>query len=120
MRCLRRVPRDEQFTSAVTIGGLYKGAFRSPRRAEHIENIETRVLPVLSVLPYDLSAARVFGTIQAELEDEGRVLADAGLPIAAIAIRHDLELVTGNLQHIRRVPGLRLNTSLADSRAVRR
>ena len=117
LRWLRTVPREEQFTSAVVVGELYKGAFRSPAAGRHLENIESRVLPAITVLPFDVATARLYGQIQASLETAGRPLADADLQIAATALVHDLELVTGNLKHFARVPGLRTSSSLVDARA---
>jgi prevent-host-death family protein len=116
---LRAVPRVEQYTSAVVIGELYRGAYRSQHRDRHRKNIEERVLPAITVLPYDTGVARVWGEIQAALETAGTVLADADGQIAATAIRHDLELVTGNRRHFERVPGLRLCRALADARLRR-
>ncbi len=113
---LARVPREEQFASAVTIGELYKGAFRSAARDRHLANIEGRVLPALTVLPYDVATARVFGEIRAALEAAGTIVADADLQIAATAIYHGLELVTGNLRHFERIPGLRHSRVLAEAR----
>ena len=113
---LMRVPREEQFTSAVVIGELYKGAFRSQARERHLTNIEARILPAVTVLPYDAGTAKIFGRIRAHLEETGAVLPDADLQIAATALAHDLELVTGNVRHFQRIPGLKLNTILADSR----
>ena len=103
---LAGVPRGEQFASAVSIGEMYRGAFRSPERERHLGNIEERVLPRLTVLPFDTQAARIYGEIHAELAAAGRPIADADLQIAATAIRFDLELVTGNLRHFSRIPGL--------------
>jgi len=119
LRWLSQVPRAEQFTSAVVVGELYKGAFRSPNRERHLENIEKLVLPALTVLPYDLAVARVFGELQAGLSAHGRTLADADLQIAATAILHGLELVTGNLRHFARIPGIHLHRALADARERR-
>jgi predicted nucleic acid-binding protein len=116
VRWLASVPREEQFTSAVVVGELYKGAFRSSAVARHLENIEKRVLPAVTVLPYDAPAARVYGQIRAQLESAGRPLAVADLQIAATALLHDLELVTGNVKHFRRVPRLRVSSGLADAR----
>lgn len=113
---LARVPREEQFVSAVTVGELYKGAYRSPARERHLANIEGRVLPTVTVLPYDVATARVFGEIRAALETAGTIVADADLQIAATAIYHGLELVTGNLRHFERVPGLRHCRVLAEAR----
>lgn len=116
LRWLRRIPREEQFTSAVVLGELYKGAYGSPDVQRHLENIETRVLPAVTVLVYDAAAARLYGEVRAGLEGAGRPLADADLQIAATALLHDLELVTGNVKHFARVPQLRINTVLAEAR----
>ena len=116
VRWLRTVPRQEQFTSAVVIGELYKGAYRSKAQEHHLHNITHRVLPTVTVLDYDVATARVFGEIRAQLEEAGTILPDADLQISATAIQHRLELVTGNLQHFERVSGLRINSILADAR----
>ncbi len=109
---LRTIAREEQFTSAVVIGELFKGAFLSRQRDRHLRNIRDRVLLAVTPLPYDLAVARVFGRIQAALQDAGMPLADADAQIAATAIHHDLELVTGNIRHFSRVPGLKINPVL--------
>ncbi|HEX7117843.1 MAG TPA: type II toxin-antitoxin system VapC family toxin [Longimicrobiales bacterium] len=113
---LKTVPREDQYTSAVTVGELFKGAYRSRARERHLRNIEERVLPAVTTLPYDVATARVFGRIRAELEESGNILPDADLQIAATAIYHGLELVTGNLRHFQRIPGLRLSYALAEAR----
>ncbi|MBI1735509.1 MAG: type II toxin-antitoxin system VapC family toxin [Candidatus Rokubacteria bacterium] len=116
---LRTISRSEQFTSAVVVGELFKGAFRSPEASRHLRNIETRVLPAVTVLSYDVEAARIYGALQAQLQGAGRTLADADLQIAATAIHHGLELVTGTLRHFRRIPGLRLCAALDEARRER-
>ena len=113
---LGTIPRGDQFTSAVVVGELFKGAYRSADAARHLRNIETRVLPAVTVLPYDVETARVYGALRAQLEEAGETLTDADLQIAATAVHHDLELVTGNLRHFRRIQGLRWNTILAEAR----
>ena len=70
----------------------------------------------MTVLPYDVEVARVYGALQAQFATSGPVLADADLQIAATAVHHDLELVTGNLRHFRRINGLRLCTILDEAR----
>lgn len=113
---LAGIPREEQFTSAVSVGEMYGGAFRSAERERHLRNIEERVLPAVSVLAYDVGVARLYGEIRAMLEDAGRKLPDADLQIAATAIHHDLELVTGNVRHFGRVPGLKVQKILERTR----
>ncbi len=110
------IPREDQFASAVTVGELFHGAYRSDAAERHLGNIESRILPAVTILPYDTGTAREFGQLRAALEKDGRRLADADLQIAATAIHHGLELVTGNLRHFERVPGLRLCRVLDDAR----
>ncbi len=116
VKWIMKVAREEQFTSAVVIGELYKGAYRSRDRERHLTNIEQRVLPAVTVLPYDTSIAKVFGKIRAHLEEIGTILPDADIQIAATAIGHNLELITGNLRHFSRISDLKLNNILSNSR----
>ncbi len=117
LRWLATIPRAEQYTSAISIGELFRGAFRSPPPERHLGNIEFRILPAITVLPYDVAVARVYGKIHAQLAESGKGLADADLQIAATAIHHGLELVTGNLRHFERVPGLKIHRALIDARS---
>lgn len=112
---LKDLPREEQFTSAVVVGELYKGAYRSQATDRHLNNIEKRVLTAVTVLPYDVATAKVFGQVCAHLEKAGSIIADADIQIASTAIYHGLELVTGNLRHFSRITDLRINSILADS-----
>ncbi|MGB3564507.1 MAG: type II toxin-antitoxin system VapC family toxin [Thermoanaerobaculia bacterium] len=113
---LGRLPREDQFTSAVVVGELFKGAYRSAARDRHLENIEELILPTVTVLPFDTAVARVFGRIRVNLEERGEPLADADLQIAATAVHHDLELVTGNLRHFERIGDLSISRVLVEAR----
>ncbi|MBS3934384.1 MAG: hypothetical protein KGZ35_08500 [Truepera sp.] len=81
---LGTIPRDQQFCSAVTVGELFKDAYRSPAKKRHLRNITERVLRALTSLLYDTGTARIFGELSATLEQSGTPLADADLQIAAI------------------------------------
>jgi tRNA(fMet)-specific endonuclease VapC len=117
LRWLATVPRADQYTSAVSIGELFRGAFGSQSPEKHLANLELLILPAITVLPYDVAVARVYGGIHARLSKSGTVLADADLQIAATAIHHGLELVTGNLRHFERVPGLKIHRALIEARS---
>lgn len=116
---LAELPRDAQFTSAVVMAELYRGAFRSAARDRHLTNIETRVIPAVTVLPFDTAVAKIYGEIAAQLEAMGMMLADADMQIGATAIHFGLEVVTGNLRHYGRIPGLTVNPVLAQARVDR-
>jgi len=74
------------------------------------------VLPAVTVVPFDVAVARVFGELRAALEVKGLLLPNAHIQIAATAVYHGLELVTGNVRHFRRIPGLQLDLILAEAR----
>ncbi|MGH2415917.1 MAG: type II toxin-antitoxin system VapC family toxin [Microcystaceae cyanobacterium] len=116
LRWLRSLKREEQYTSAIVMAELYKGAFRSPNCQTILEKIETRIIPQLTILPFDRSTAKIYGEIQAQLEQQGKILAHADLQIASTAIQHNLELVTGNIQHFARIKFLSINHILANAR----
>ncbi|MDF1522805.1 MAG: PIN domain-containing protein [Trueperaceae bacterium] len=105
---LGTVARDDQFASAITVGELFYGAYRAAAGGRHLAMIEDRVLPSVTVLPFDGSVTRAYGRLAADLADQGQPLADADLQIAATALHHDLELVTGNLRRFARIPELRI------------
>ena len=113
---LKTIARGQQFVSSVSVGELYKGAYRSKAIEQHLINISEHILPRLTVLPYDVNTAIVFGQISAELEQQGKRLADADLQIAATVIAYNLELVTGNAKHFRRIKALKLNPIFIDNR----
>lgn len=116
MQWLNTLTRERQYTSSIVISELYKGAYRSPKREQFIVKIRTKILPVLTILPFDANTAQIYGQISAELEQTGQMLAHPDLQIAATAIQHKLELVTGNVRHFARVPNLVINPILSDAR----
>ena len=99
-------PRNQQHISTVTISEIVYGACKSDRSAHHLRNLQEVLLPAVNLLSFDSKAAFVCGKIRAELEKAGTPLALADLEIAAIAIANKLILVTGNIRHFVRVPGL--------------
>ena len=112
---LASVPPEQQFTSSITLGELVYGAHRLKDRAGALlQRLDETLLPNLPVLPFDAAAARRYGEVRAELERRGTRSAgsgqaptgDADLRIASIALDRDLAVVTGNVRHFERVPGL--------------
>jgi len=104
---LASVPSEQQFTSAITLGELFYGAYRLvPTSKILLDRLEKTLLPNLPVVSFDTEAAHKYGQIRAELESKGISIGDADLRIAAIALARGLTVITGNIKHFRRVPGL--------------
>lgn len=108
------LPSRLQFTTSISIGELVYGAFRRPAETVRLlSTIDAFVTSNLQVLVFDEQAARRYGELRAALERSGEPIGDADTRIAAIALVHDLTLVTGNVRHFERVPGLKLVNWLA-------
>lgn len=120
MQWLQAIPPEQQYVSAITVGELYKGAYRKvTTQPQILQNLQERILPGVLLLPFDRETAQIYGHTYAELERQGQPLAHADLQIAATAIQHGLELVTGNLRHFERVPGLQIQPILSLARQQR-
>lgn len=58
------------------------------------------------MLPFDADAAYQYGELRAELKRRGTPIGDADTRIASIALVRDLTVITSNVRHFQRVPGL--------------
>jgi len=90
IRRMASIEPDRQFTTAITVGELVYGAYRSDRPDYFLEKLERLVWPNIQILPFDEKAAGVYGQLRAELEKIGRPLSEPDLRIAAIARFHNL------------------------------
>lgn len=113
LRRLALVPPEAQFTTSINLGELLYGAARrgSPRLLKQVREV---VRSAQVVLPFDEAAAEVYGPLRAELEKNGERLDEPDLRIASIVLAHDLTLISGNVRHFGRVPGLRLENWLTE------
>ena len=103
---LAEVPSEDQFTTAINVGEMIYGANRSSRRDYLLRRFEERLWPMVSILPFDRAAAETYGVLRAELERSGTPLAEPDLRIPSIGLSRNLTVVTGNIRHFSRVPGL--------------
>jgi tRNA(fMet)-specific endonuclease VapC len=112
VRRLAQTPPTAQFTTAITMGELLYGAARRDNERLHAQ-IRDLIRGALTVLPFDETAADIYGPLRARLESEGRRLDEPDLRIASIALSRELTLVTANTRHFVRVPDLTVENWLA-------
>ncbi len=113
---LKGIPRGHLHISAVTIAEMLEGAHRLANPLPMARRIEEIVFPAYTHLAFDAASARIFGSLAGLLRKAGTPLADLDLMIAATAIAGDLDLVTGNIKHFQRIPGLRICNAFAETR----
>lgn len=83
----------EVYLAAPVIGELYYGARKSGKTAENVETID-RLTQRFPRLDCDLETAQWYGIIRNRLQRKGRPIPNNDIWISAIAIQHDLVLVT--------------------------
>ena len=101
---LRDARPSDVCVSALTLAELRYGADRKGSRKLH-RLIDT-FTGAVEVMPFDEAAAAEFGRIGSLLADRGTPIGDFDALIAAHAVALRCTLVTGNVRHFARVPGL--------------
>ena len=100
---------SEVAISIVTLAELRYGAACSARPDDNHRAIDDFAQGI-SLLGIDPAITRVYGDFKASLRATGELLEDFDLLIGATASSLKLTLVTNNLDHFRRITGLRLET----------
>lgn len=92
------------FIPSIVIGELYYGAYRSARVEENFRRID-EFSSFVEVLPCDAQTAKEYGRIKNMLRQAGHPIPENDIWIAAIALQHDLSVVSRDT-HFREVPVL--------------
>lgn len=114
-RRLAQAPRP-LYTTAANWGEICHGVAHVPEQKmrEVLEAYLGLTTPPLQILHIDQQSAEIYGRLRRHLERAGQRLDDMDLLVAAVALRWDMVLVTGNIRHFGRVPGLKLENWLAE------
>ena len=94
--------------SPITVAELVHGIYRaktseaSQRRSEYIEEL----LDLVPVHPVTTQTARIVGQIEGQEAAKGNVLPFNDLLIAAAAIEQGYAVLTENVRHFQKIPGL--------------
>ena len=97
-------PTEPLFLPLVALGELYKGAFKSSRPAQNLQQISA-LLDIVAVLNPDPATALKYAEVAAALERVGALIPENDMWIAAVALECDMPLATLDA-HFQRVPGL--------------
>ena len=99
-------PQDVAVCSIIK-AELFYGAMKSANPTQTLAKQQLFLHPFVS-LPFDDQAAEIYGRIRTQLSAQGALIGPNDLLIAAIAVAHDLTLVTHNIREFSRVEGLRI------------
>ncbi len=111
---LESLPKGLQFTTSINVSEIYFGAYRSRNQEKILKAYEDKVFPNVNILPFDTDSGKIYGRLKAILEKRGFSKSEPDLRIAAIAIQHNMILVTGNKKHFMNIPGLNIEDWIND------
>ena len=92
--------------SWVTVGEVYEGAYRSRNPESHLATFRVFLQP-FRVLDLNDGIMERFAEIRSSLRRQGTLIPDFDLVLAATALHHDLAVLTFNVRHLSRIPGLK-------------
>lgn len=104
---LMQTPAREIAVCSIVWGEMLYGARKYELRTSR-EKLVVKTLSPYKFLSFGKAAARQFAIIRDQLERRGEVIGPYDLQIAAIAIAHDLTVVTNNVGEFGRVDGLKV------------
>ncbi len=93
--------------SFMAVGELFYGARNSSFPEENELLVEKFILTV-PVIQTDIPILKRFGDLKARLKKNNRLLPDADIFVAAVALEKADTLVTGNVKHFERIEGLKI------------
>jgi tRNA(fMet)-specific endonuclease VapC len=104
----KRQGYDEKVAiSFMSVAELFYGAEKSDNAGENSRLIEEFLLTI-EIIHSDLEILRKFGELKAILGSAGNILADADIFIAATTLAKCIMLITGNVNHFKRIEELRI------------
>ena len=111
---LQQLQPGDWCISAVTRAEMRFGLARKPD-ATRLARIVESFLQTTTTAAWDTAAADAYGALRAELERRGTPIGSFDEMIAAHALSLGAIVVTDNLRHFRRVPGLQVENWLRRS-----
>ncbi len=94
-------------TTPINAMELFKGAYRSKFWQDNVEQVQ-KLLNNLKLLEFNIESSKLAGQLIEKLRQEGKGVGDMDSIIAGLVIAHAEKLVTRNIRHFKRVPGLKV------------
>jgi tRNA(fMet)-specific endonuclease VapC len=93
--------------SAITYGELFYGAKKSKMQEKNMAVVH-RISELFPIIDVTKSIIETFGDLKAFLEKKGERIDDFDLLIGSTALTMNYTLVTNNVAHFKRIPGLKI------------
>ena len=93
--------------SSITVAELYFGAYNSQNIEKNLKIVENFLLP-FEIIEFDEKSAKHYAKIKADLRKKGQIIGELDMQISAVALSHQLNVVTNNEKEFKRVKNLKV------------
>jgi len=106
---IKELEREEAILMTTVINSfeLYYGAYKTKKRDANLSAVKA-LLKRLVILQMSEEASEVAGAVLGDLESKGQMIDFRDALIAGIVVVNDATLLTRNLDHFKRIEGLRI------------
>ena len=103
---------DNCYLSEITVAELYYGAENSDNPYKTMRETE-EFISLFKVVPFS-NSLQTFGREKAFLTSIGRKIENFDMSIGAIALKHNMVMVTDNVDHLGRIRGIQIENWKTD------
>ncbi len=103
---IERCGKKNCFISEITLAELYYGACNSGQKEKKMQGVHF-IEDYFTILPM-YACLEKYGDIKSLLRRQGLLIDDFDLLIGCTALQYELTLVTENVKHLARIPGIQI------------
>jgi tRNA(fMet)-specific endonuclease VapC len=104
---------ENVFISSITVAELEFGIAKSSKFEDNQKALY-KFLSGFEIVDFDMTAAKAYGHIRADLQKQGTPIGNMDMLIGAIAMAKDMTVVTNNVREFQRIRGLRIENWVTD------
>ena len=94
------------FVSEITLAELYFGAFNSNNPQQRIKDVDF-IADHFEIIPI-FDSLSLYGETKTLLKKQGNLIDDFDILIGCSAVCHNMIMVSDNVKHLSRIPGIKL------------
>ncbi len=107
VKTIRKLQNQPLYISIISVGEILEGLFETKNKKKLTSFKE--LLKTVTIINVDLPIIEKFAFIRKSLRQKGLLIDNFDLLIASTCLTHDLILITMNVSHFKRIPGLKIN-----------
>jgi len=107
VKTIKKLQNESLYVSIISVGEIFEGLLEVKNKKKLTQFKE--LLETVIIVNVDLPIIERFALIRKSLRLKGQLIDNFDLLIAVTCLTHNLILITNNISHFKRIPGLKMN-----------